>query len=335
MTKRLMWIDWMKVIGMYCIVWGHFFSIGHKYLYIFNVPLFFIISGFLSKKESNYRVFWNKILNNFFIPLFIISSINFCIHVITAYFHGTLSLHEIYSFPFLVLIGQWYQLGGMWFVYTLIVLKILLQFFPNKLTCFFNFILLMLLLYYLKIHNGFILGIDFSVHPNSILNICTAYPFFIIGYLLKKYSDRLNNYKIFNIFVWGGEEIILFLVICLCGHYNSFVWMYKNQFGNNFLLFLIGGIAGTGLIYLLAKALNEKFSFYVQVLARGMILILGFQMIFIKIFMRLYPNRTFLDAVFSFLIMLIFIPIILFVEKKFPILLGNRSKYKKLTDSKI
>lgn len=121
----------------------------------------------------------------------------------------------------------------------------------------------------------------------------------------------------------------------LCGYYNNFVWMYRNQFGNNFLLFLIGGIAGTGLIYLLAKVLNEKFSFYVQVLARGMILILGFQMIFIKIFMRLYTNRTFLDAVFSLLIMLIFIPIILFVEKKIPILLGNRSKYKKLTDSKI
>lgn len=209
MTKRLMWIDWMKVIGMYCIVWGHFFSIGHKYLYIFNVPLFFIVSGFLSKKEANCRAFWNKILNNFFIPLFIISSINFFIHIIAAFLHGTLSLHEICSFPFLVLIGQWYQLGGMWFVYTLIVLKIILQFLPIKKSILFCiFLFLFGLLIYLKNYNYYLFGIDFAVHPNSILNICTAFPFFVIGYLLKEHSDILDRFNNLKYSVIGGVYLL-------------------------------------------------------------------------------------------------------------------------------
>lgn len=332
MPKRFIWIDLMKVFGMYCIVWGHFFSIGHKYLYIFNVPLFFIISGFLSKKESNCRVFWNKILNNFFIPLFIISSINFFIHTISAFLHGTLYLHEIYSFPFLVLIGQWYQLGGMWFVYTLIVLKVILQFLPIKKSSLFCICLFLFgLLISLKNYNYYLFGIDFSVHPNSILNICTAFPFFLIGYLLKKYSDRLDMFNNFKYFLMGG---LLICIVFLCGYYNNFVWMYKNQFGNNFLLFLIGGFAGTALIYLISKLiiLNKKYLFYIQTLARGMILILGFQMIFIKIFIHLFPTRSLLDTLFSLFIMIIFIPIILFVEKFFPILLGNR-KISKITEN--
>ena len=50
--ERFNFIDWMKTIGMYCIILGHFLSIGHKYIYVFSVPLFFVISGFLNKKAD-------------------------------------------------------------------------------------------------------------------------------------------------------------------------------------------------------------------------------------------------------------------------------------------
>ena len=60
-TARMVWIDWMKAIGMYLIVLGHFFAIGHKFVYVFSVPIFFVISGFLSKREANQKEFWKKI----------------------------------------------------------------------------------------------------------------------------------------------------------------------------------------------------------------------------------------------------------------------------------
>lgn len=45
--ERKNWIDWMKAVGMLTIVWGHCFPEGgvSEFLYAFNVPLFFIISG--------------------------------------------------------------------------------------------------------------------------------------------------------------------------------------------------------------------------------------------------------------------------------------------------
>lgn len=49
MKERRIWIDWMKVVGMLFIVWGHFTpNIMHNFIYAFNVPLFFCISGALT-----------------------------------------------------------------------------------------------------------------------------------------------------------------------------------------------------------------------------------------------------------------------------------------------
>lgn len=52
MTKdRKPWIDWMKVIRMFFIVWGHC-GPDHSasFIWAFSVPLFFCLSGYLSEK---------------------------------------------------------------------------------------------------------------------------------------------------------------------------------------------------------------------------------------------------------------------------------------------
>ena len=52
MKERKIWIDWMKVIGMLFIVWGHFTpDLMKNFIYAFNVPLFFFISGGLTKAK--------------------------------------------------------------------------------------------------------------------------------------------------------------------------------------------------------------------------------------------------------------------------------------------
>lgn len=58
--NRLNWLDYMKVIGIFLIVSGHYFPPNYAILYVFSVQLFFIISGFLSKKEPT-KIFRQKI----------------------------------------------------------------------------------------------------------------------------------------------------------------------------------------------------------------------------------------------------------------------------------
>ena len=53
--ERMVWLDWMKVLAILSIIWGHFFSAGYEYLYVFSVQTFCVISGFLYKKSADWK----------------------------------------------------------------------------------------------------------------------------------------------------------------------------------------------------------------------------------------------------------------------------------------
>ena len=54
-TNRLNWIDWAKAIAITFVVFGHIpeerGSFFLNYIVSFHMPLFFFISGYLTKKE--------------------------------------------------------------------------------------------------------------------------------------------------------------------------------------------------------------------------------------------------------------------------------------------
>ena len=66
--ERLVWLDYMKVIGMFLIVAGHLSPPGNEFVYVFSVPLFFVCSGILAKKESSIKVCWDKMVNRMIVP---------------------------------------------------------------------------------------------------------------------------------------------------------------------------------------------------------------------------------------------------------------------------
>mgnify|MGYP003436670250 CR=1 FL=1 len=74
--QRKIWVDWAKVLGMYTIIYGHCFpETMSNFIYAFNVPVFFIISGYLCKKEQDFSTCWNKTLHNLIIPYYILAFI--------------------------------------------------------------------------------------------------------------------------------------------------------------------------------------------------------------------------------------------------------------------
>ena len=126
---RMNWIDWMKVIGMFLIVYGHTFPQRWSlYIYSFSVPLFFVISGFLTRRELSLRVFWKKIFFNLLLPLLIISVVSFGFY--DSRLTGDYGINSIAKFIWGVLIGAHESLMECWFIYTIILLKILYQFTP-------------------------------------------------------------------------------------------------------------------------------------------------------------------------------------------------------------
>lgn len=316
-NKRMNWLDWMKAIGMYLIVYVHYTSYGYKFLNTFNVPLFFVISGFLAKQESSLRLFTKKNFYNLIVPMLIMTLLVQIRIFISQIINGTFDISYISKVIMGVIIGDQKVLGPCWYIYTLFMLKFLYQLIPNNkrytlitLTCF-CFI-------------SIVLSKNGLYAKNSIVNTFISYPFFMFGVLLKKKKEIICRGL-------NAKSCILVLtlsiiVTLLCSHFNGEVWMYRNDYGKSFLLYLIGGISGTLGIYIICKWLDKINSSIVTTIANGSIIILGLHF-YILSYLHICKELDFISA---FICLILFIPVIKLCEKKLPMLIGAyRAKQQK------
>jgi len=75
MQNRIDWIDWAKVIGIWIVVYGH--TPGHLFgqvIFLFHMPLFFIISGMLYKQRPVVHEI-QRSLYSLILPYFIYNAI--------------------------------------------------------------------------------------------------------------------------------------------------------------------------------------------------------------------------------------------------------------------
>ena len=280
--KRFIWIDWMKTIGMFFIIWGHFFSVGHKYAYEFSVPLFFLISGMLSKNEKDNIVFLKKIFWNLFIPMLIVCSIIFIANSYVKYRDGVFEMKDIPLFIYGIFVGKYNSLETCWFVYTLILLKVIFQYVRKSIVLFVLLGVFISIAFYL---NNYVFS-EIRPVPNALIAVSTAYPWFLLGYLLKDYKEKIDEVN---------DKRILFglFFICLIVAVFSISKMVEFDFNIN------------------------------QTISVGSILILGFHTKLILLFTSFIQDRTLLDVFFSLIILIAFVPIIQVCESYFPLILGK------------
>lgn len=312
-NKRIVWIDWMKSIGIYFIVLGHFFSIGDIYVYVFSVPLFFIISGFLCKPEKDTSVFLRKTWYNLIVPMLIISLLVFAYSSLLQARHGTFEPLSIAKFVMYVLAGMHNGVHECWFVYTLVITKVIYQYCHSGKA---NILLPLLFLLGAYVYNRHSL----PWMSNSYLNVCTAYPFFILGTYLRTYRNSLDC--ITNKLHLGIIFAISLSIVYICGKYNGYVYMYICGYGGDIFIFLTGGIAGSIAVFAVSKLFHTCPAF-IMTISKGTIIILGFHIRIIPFIRRVAPDTTLWDYAFAALIVIAFVPLIIISEKYFPLILGK------------
>ncbi len=318
-TKRLMWVDWMKAIGIYFIVAGHFFSVGDLYIYSFNVPVFFVVSGFLSKREDSGKTFLKKIVYNMIIPMLLISFIN---SIIDNIFLEGGNPYDILRFPIYFILGFHRALKCLWFVYTLICLRFILQYTPaNRIIQISLLIALPSLGIWLDAQPFFNDITDVGFKSNAFVDTTMAYPFFILGFYLRKKKNLPVKFN--NLPIQIAGLIILLIIMVIGTNHNGYVWMYLNEYGNNFLLFLLDGLCGTIIIYIISKWLNDRFARSIITISKGTIIILGFHYYLIDLINYYLPTAHGIVYLYSLVIIITFIPIIRFSAKYLPILIGK------------
>lgn len=316
--NRLEWIDWMKALGIYLIVLGHFYSTGEKFIYVFHVPLFFLISGFLCKREDSQRAFWRKLWYNLAVPMLIMATMNYIFHCILQLCYGTFRFSDIYWFVRNILFGMVSGFDTLWFVYTLMALKIIIQLCKSN-PMFYSLSAVMLVLAYVY-NNIDLSGLPFFLkEPNAIVDVCTAFPFFAFGVFLHDRRALLNgwNHRIQLLIIATGG----ILGVSICYFYNGSAGLYRCDYGSNIFLFLFGGFMGSMMIFAISKFMGHV-SKAVSIISQGTIVILGFHKLFIDLIWVFFP-ASYLDILFAALIVMLFVPVIVATEKFFPLIVGK------------
>lgn len=324
--QRVIWIDWVKTIGMLMIIWGHCFpKYVSGFLYAFNVPLFFIISGYLCKKEKSLNLCLGKIFHNLIIPYFILGFIKVFATVIEHFSDG------LWFWPILSLLGGFHHLndlpgcGNLWFVYTLIIIRLLYHFFSEK----------RLLLSVISFAGALLYNIYDLEWAWAVVNILLALPYFMIGNYLAQ--SRQFNALADQVKETPGQYIFLLFVLLavtiIIGALNGDAYLYLCHYGKHFLLFVVGSISGCGSVLLFSWMLGKIKSRIVYISSIGTIITLTFHIQILH-----YPKRLleylnldvisqnvglFLSAVF---VLLSFVPVIILTKRYFPIILGSRAK---------
>ena len=313
---RLLWLDWMKVLAILSIIWGHFFSEGHVYLYVFSVQVFCVISGFLYKKAYDWVTCIKKCFWQLFVPTFIMS----IVMQMEAYLRCcAMGLSYDISWPWFfqwLLLGHRWCMGPCWYFYSLIIMRLIMQVLPEKKWAYaILFVALSVGAIYL--HST---GIEVS---NANTNILVCMPFFLIGIFLKPLKELFDG--LYNPFVEVTLLVLSISLVFLCGKYNDYVWMYLCEYGNNYSLYIVGGMAGTTMLYVASLWLSRlPYKDMMMTLSKGSILIIGLHIVIVRRLTEL-PDRIWIeDFVFSVLILFAFIPIIRFARLYFPIILGKR-----------
>ena len=313
--KKVVWLDWMKVWAILSIIWGHFFSTGHVYLYVFSVQVFCVISGFLYKKAPDWRSCLQKCFWQLFVPTIILS----IIMQVEAYLR-CMALGAPYniSWPWFfewLLLGHRWCMGPCWYFYSLIVMRIIMQALPQR-KWVYALLFVLLSTGAIALNNK---GIEIS---NANTNVLVCMPMFLMGVFLKPLKTSLTN--LHHYAIEGALLVVAVTLVWFCGQYNGYVWMYLCDYGNYYILYIIGGMAGTLLLYVFSLWLNRlPYRSMVTTLSQGSILIIGFHIVIVRRLAEL-PNRLWLeDLLFSLLILISFIPIILLTDRFFPLLLGH------------
>lgn len=335
-------IDYAKAIGIYIVVFGHYvhylgISFENSLLWnfeqnvtLFHMPLFFLISGMLYKQVL-FQTCLHKIVQQLLKPYLMICMVCFAIGFVFMGIQGEfLSIKDVLKNVVGVVSGcDFYGRGiitfssALWFVYSLMCIKLFVAYVGEKLNKSKNIYFLVVILL-----GGGMMYIG-DVFPFRIDSTCVAFIFFMVGHWGKNFFMKIQTLKkIQLIFLFLFSFICLYWIAELTIDYNNRQVLSINAlcFGRYPFLFLFSGIIGSIFIFSLSQLLSGFKNSFILKLSNGTIIVLGFHRLLYTFFKNHITNSNFEFAIlFSLCILLLCYCIIIVAEKYWPSLLGNRS----------
>lgn len=275
--KREIWADYVKFIAIYLMVLCHFnlnSESGRQFIWIFHMPVFFLISGYFDKGINFSYGLVKKNFKTLIIPYFFFSVCNLTICWVSPYLHpeiyhnGTIiqSLGKAVIGMFLmddvVRPYAFMPCLAAWFLAALFEIRILFSIIilcwrKNKVAILPIIILVIVSVYW---HFPF-----FSVDSAGL-----GFLFYVIGYLCKRYSlfDYIKGVQALLL------SVLLFVYLYFIGMKNGIINIDGGEWGNSIVMFYINGFIGSLCCIALSKSVSLNIPF-VSEAGRSTITILG------------------------------------------------------------
>ena len=284
--------------------------------YQFHMPAFFIISGILFHPKGIYNE-----LKTFGIPILFFGIVNLVYNISLCL--SSNNIDDIFNYvgdsiKSLLLSSQitWFQ--GYWFVFTLMLLRILMEFNVIRK---YKYILLIFSIIYCCIDNY--LAVPPVLRESKPYHIISSLPFFVIGMGIKEKKLAINYGK-FETKLLG---LCLFFVLSIIQGRTDLAG-YK--FGISYLFFLLNAVLGSWLLF--NVCIHFPYRKWVETLGIGTFLILGIhKILYIRIniffFSILHFRPPYMPIFVGILVLIICYPLIYFCKSSFPLLLGKTNRH--------
>ena len=290
--KRIDWIDTLRGIAMFFVVWGHCQKNNtfiRKYIYSFHIPLFFFISG-LTFGESDkipFKEYFKKKFKGLVVPYITVNVICYILWIVL------FKLGIISKFAYLEnFLGMFYSnnkiltipCGPAWFLLSLFVIDMMFYFFKKNCKSDFELGIVCAICGIVSFINS-ISGYQIR-GPWHIEAVFTGIVFYYLGYLFMKnikHFDFIFKDKL-RMFIYGG----LLFVLGFAGQYiNRRVSMDGNLYGSIFL-FYFNSLCTSGSLILFVNLILKRSIIFKNVGKKTMFF-LGYQYIIIVTLKHFYP----------------------------------------------
>lgn len=250
-NNRIHWIDFYKAISIFLIVFGHTILLNMSvihFLFLFHVPLFFFISGYLEKnKECDAFFYVKKLFTTLIFPYFIWNF--FCV-----FFHLPISVKNLLG----IFVGVSLWNGASWFLGVLIMIKCVSLLLKNHKNVSASVLILVFAgLFFLNKRMPFFANLTFMYMP-----------FFFAGMYGKSIVNKFVNLLTGRI--WINIILALFGVglLIICYNYTDIPHTFAViAFTSRFYLYWITGFIGIFSMLFISLCFNQISSRIIELIS--------------------------------------------------------------------
>lgn len=242
--KHQLWIDILKGMGILSIIYAH--TTDHKGVFIYAVPLFFILSGYLHRPMDDFKFFFKKNVQRMLVPYLVFFLLISFYHVVAVENPWVTFLRHIKLLIWggSIMAGDF---GVFWFINVLFIGLNLFNYMQVKHTPSYIYLILFLLS-----NSLFLWNINL---PWSIQNLPLVLSYMFVGAIIKAHwnNDNIKQITTVNKYIMG---VIVATMICIP---NIYLDIKYNNYGIFLLSFMLSIIAVILLAIISVQLENSRY----------------------------------------------------------------------------